>query len=462
MSSPFKMRGGGALGKSRGSKGGAMPNFNFGTGFGAPSQSPSTAAGSPQSAPFMFSGTFGQLQQPQQNGAAPGSAQSSGQKDAVGRSNPWGDGAGNLTGRASVFGADRVPSPGPASGSGIIFGQAIQSSSPRPSPANPASTTSTSAPPAIAQSGASPTGGSSFGGLFRNSVPAAPAGPNPSSATEEELGAGPPVVGTLEEMAHPQELQERSSDPLEREDPSDRATVKKHLAVMSFSKNKKLDPDRIRTRQALEKTQLHLRGLLDRSGTPLVELYAFLDNRNRALHGDYRVQHLSDHQILHWIAEHVRFGIMSAHELCEFPKGERGWDSQLNVEQINRGLITLNQAFEADRSRGEQPPVDLEAEMRSYQIELIHGEDLPLHLGAAFADNPLSSSPWLQAAAALKSAVEAGNPRQFFKLIASVPYHLAALCHSQFQAMRVLHLHELSGACPPPGQPEVPQPLSLL
>ncbi|KAK9841595.1 hypothetical protein WJX74_008473 [Apatococcus lobatus] len=465
----------------------------FGFGNPQPSSSiptPNTPSGASQPAFGAFLGNaFGP--------AASGSAQSSGQKDAVGRSNPWGDGAGNLTGRASVFGADRVPSPGPASGSGIIFGQAIQSSSPRPSPANPASTTSTSAPPAIAQSGASPTGGSSFGGLFRNSVPAveedneeqaedgkdaaeaaatadmpglhgnqpalpAPAGPNPSSATEEELGAGPPVVGTLEEMAHPQELQERSSDPLEREDPSDRATVKKHLAVMSFSKNKKLDPDRIRTRQALEKTQLHLRGLLDRSGTPLVELYAFLDNRNRALHGDYRVQHLSDHQILHWIAEHVRFGIMSAHELCEFPKGERGWDSQLNVEQINRGLITLNQAFEADRSRGEQPPVDLEAEMRSYQIELIHGEDLPLHLGAAFADNPLSSSPWLQAAAALKSAVEAGNPRQFFKLIASVPYHLAALCHSQFQAMRVLHLHELSGACPPPGQPEVPQPLSLL
>lgn len=47
----------------------------------------------------------------------------------------------------------------------------------------------------------------------------------------------------------------------------------------------------------------------------------------------------------------VRFGIMCAHELCEIPKGERGWDSQLNVEQINRGLITLNQAFAADRSR---------------------------------------------------------------------------------------------------------------
>ena len=95
--------------------------------------------------------------------------------------------------------------------------------------------------------------------------------------------------------------------------------------------------------------------------------------------------------------------------------------------------------------------MELEAEMRSYQIQLIHGEDLPLHLGAAFVNDRLSSSAWLQKAAALKSAVEEGNPKEFFKLIASVPYHTAALCHPQFQAMRVLYLHELSGACPPPG-----------
>ena len=125
------------------------------------------------------------------------------------------------------------------------------------------------------------------------------------SIAEDNLGAGPPVVGTLEHMAHPDELVERSSDPFEREDPSDRSTARAHLAVMSFSKGKKLEPERIRTRKALEKTQLHLRRILDSSGARLEEMYAFLDNRNRALHGDYRVQHLSDHQILYWIAEHV-------------------------------------------------------------------------------------------------------------------------------------------------------------
>lgn len=100
---------------------------------------------------------------------------------------------------------------------------------------------------------------------------------------------------------------------------------------------------------------------------------------------------------------------------------------------------------------GEQPPLALEAEMLSYQIGLIHGEDLPLHLGSAFADDQLSASDWLQRAAALKAAVEAGSPKEFFKLVASAPYHTAALCHPQFQAMRILYLEELSGACPPPG-----------
>ena len=132
-----------------------------------------------------------------------------------------------------------------------------------------------------------------------------PSAQESSNIAEDDLGAGPPVVGTLEHMAHPDELVERSSDPFEREDPSDRATARAHLAVMSFSKGKKLEPERIRTRKALEKTQLHLRGILDSSGARLGEMYAFLDNRNRALHGDYRVQHLSDHQILYWIAEHV-------------------------------------------------------------------------------------------------------------------------------------------------------------
>ena len=143
----------------------------------------------------------------------------------------------------------------------------------------------------------------------------------------DDLGvpAGPPVVGSLESMAHPNELAERSSDPFEREDPNDRTTARAHLAVMSFSKNKKLDPGRIRTRRALEKTQLHLRSVLDNSRVRLEDMYAFLDNRNRALHGDYRVQHLSDHQILYWIAEHVR-PIVPAASLSD-----PGWPARLEI-----------------------------------------------------------------------------------------------------------------------------------
>ena len=113
-------------------------------------------------------------------------------------------------------------------------------------------------------------------------------------------------MGTLEEMGHPSEATERPSDPFERDIPADRSTVNPSLLVKYYKRGKQLDPRFIRTKQALRKTQDHLRKLLDTSGAPLVQLYPFIDDRNKALQGDYAIQHMQNLDVMFWIAEHVR------------------------------------------------------------------------------------------------------------------------------------------------------------
>ncbi|KAK9861329.1 hypothetical protein WJX84_006849 [Apatococcus fuscideae] len=408
---------------------------------------PSSSAGQPSSAPALFGST------PFSFGGAPS------KRDASGPSSP----------RAEPS----LSSGGPPTVTTTEHHQAVLAAAPA---INPFGFGMSQAKKGASSPGSSLTGGpsGSGGGSTPQSAGVVPPAqtvpattrpePAPSEDTEAEaVPDGDPVMGTLEEMGHPSEATERPSDPFERDIPADRSTVNPSLLVKYYKRGKQLDPRFIRTKQALRKTQDHLRKLLDTSGAPLVQLYPFIDDRNKALQGDYAIQHMQNLDVMFWIAEHVRFGIMCGHELSELAADantHQGFNQVLNTTQINNGLTSLSEQFAAARSRGILPPPELEAEMRSYQIQMAERLDLQ----KVMANSDVGGHPgsqWLPRAIELKEAVLLGSPAEFFKIIRSAPYHTIVLCHALFPSMRCLFLTELSATCEPPGK-ESALPLSYL
>ena len=122
---------------------------------------------------------------------------------------------------------------------------------------------------------------------------------------ESERPEGPPIVGTLDEMADPLELKMRSSDPFERLDPKDARTAVHSLTVKASMRLEERHLTNTRTRQALGKSQQHLRGIADTPKANLLDLWLFLHDRYKAIQGDCYVQGFSDPQALSWLAEHV-------------------------------------------------------------------------------------------------------------------------------------------------------------
>lgn len=65
-------------------------------------------------------------------------------------------------------------------------------------------------------------------------------------------------------------------------------------------------PEEFRTRGALERTQAHLRRIMDRTDVPLVQLHKFLWDRYRSVRQDIYVQGFDSAAEIAMIEEHVR------------------------------------------------------------------------------------------------------------------------------------------------------------
>lgn len=142
-------------------------------------------------------------------------------------------------------------------------------------------------------------------------VAAAPRRPAPRPAMEEaeEDAAVDYVVGTCEDMCPAAErtrrMRQRDVAYFERPDQSEPDVTTRALAVKKFARKvtvKQRDedvddsdmwgPSDVRTMPALQRTMLHLRGLMDQTDVPFGVLHKFLWDRHRSVRQDLNVQHI--------------------------------------------------------------------------------------------------------------------------------------------------------------------------
>lgn len=181
-----------------------------------------------------------------------------------------------------------------------------------------------------------------------------------------------PIVGSCEDMCprSERERRERLDDIhfFERVEAGDRSRTSKELAVKRFSRQVDNPPaEDVRTRKALQRTMVHLRRLLlwaDMKGADastrasrLATVHKFLWDRYRGVRSDLTVQGIRDGFAIHLLEEMVRFHIMAEHELCEAGEAQiddhEGFNRHLNVEQLNKCLITLNEFYSDAWSRSD-------------------------------------------------------------------------------------------------------------
>lgn len=126
---------------------------------------------------------------------------------------------------------------------------------------------------------------------------------------DDDQGANDYVVGTCEDMCPAAErtrrMRQRDVAYFERPNQAEPDVTTRELAVKKFARKvtvKQRDedvddsdmwgPSDVRTMAALERTMVHLRGLMDRSDVPFGVLHKFLWDRHRSVRQDLNVQHI--------------------------------------------------------------------------------------------------------------------------------------------------------------------------
>ncbi|KAL4433632.1 hypothetical protein ABPG75_000073 [Micractinium tetrahymenae] len=340
--------------------------------------------------------------------------------------------------RASRFGAPPAASAAPAA-------------APAPAPA---------APPAALSRPASAAGSafSAGGGMGED------AGEDDEGEGGMRAGA---IVGTCEEMCPAPERERRSrlSDIqiFERPDPNNAALTSPELAVKRFART--IDesnnaPEFFRTRGALARTMQYLRNLLDRQAKQDARLgliHKFLWDRYRSVRQDLYIQGMDDEFSVNIFEEVVRFHLLSEHELCEEEASiteMEGFNSHLNMEQMNKALISLNDMYNKLAAAGR--PARNEAEFRAYHLLGLMGQhgkfkgDQQAFLSMLQAMRPevRGSSP-IQWVLKLQRAFAANNFVRFFTLVRQAPYLLACLSHVYFGQVRGRALRALADTVAP-------------
>ncbi|KAK9845825.1 hypothetical protein WJX81_003544 [Elliptochloris bilobata] len=270
-------------------------------------------------------------------------------------------------------------------------------------------------------------------------------GPGACDASgDDDEGDGPQgVVGTCEEMCPAAELAQRRRiediAQLERLDPNERRT-NASMAVKKFTRHVGGAPEEFRTRGALARTQAHLRAIMDRGDVPLVQLHKFLWDRFRSVRQDIYVQGFDDAAAIAMVEEHVRFMILAEHELCEqtvVGADQEAFNSHLNLEQINKALITLMDLYNTAAARGEPSPS--EGEFRSYTLLTTIGTHGNFSYNTATFINMLRkcrpavlASADVQRVLGLQRLLGSGTWVGFLRAATAAPYLQACLAHMYF------------------------------
>lgn len=295
-------------------------------------------------------------------------------------------------------------------------------------------------------------GGGSGGG--DDSTPAGPSWQTGATASgdEDHRPGGGCIVGTCTDMCPAEErgLRERTQTVrlFERPDPRNPGRTSAELAVKSFARTgiDEQGPKAFRTRETLVRTMDHLRRIMDRTDAPFSLIHNFLFDRYRSVRQDLYVQGIEDEFACEIFEEIIRYHILCEHELCESEatvSDHEGFSSHLNVEQMNKALISLLDMYKVAQDSGVPRDTDIEAEFRAYHLCTImaqHGKFAESRL--QFYTSLQAMRPEVQQAAPvqlvlrLRCAMADNNYVAFFQLMRRAPYLLACLAHAYFPAVR--------------------------
>ena len=286
-----------------------------------------------------------------------------------------------------------------------------------------------------------------------------------SAALSREQRRG--EYGACEDMCPAAERAEREHwgeiDPLERMPGGDARKADPRLAVKKYKRLMDEDdkvPEKMRTRGALQRTVTHLWSLLDGvRREDFAGVQKFVWDRLRSVRQDLVMQGIRDLFSVRLHEEMVRFHVFAEHDLCEERRREGepdGFDSHLNVEQMNKCLVTLFEVYETEAARGK--PVPSEGEFRAYFLLLqldTHGsfkrEAEPAALRLMGLRPNVVHSPEMRFALEVFTVYRAGNWVRFFRLLDEAPYMAACVMHiffrkAQAQALKLMNELGAKGA----------------
>ncbi|KAH7619748.1 putative SAC3 family protein B [Nannochloris sp. 'desiccata'] len=275
-------------------------------------------------------------------------------------------------------------------------------------------------------------------------------------------GGRGPIVGTCEDMCPASERERRQNmsdiQIFERVDPNNPNLTSAELAVRRFART--VDdphPSEFRTRGALTRTMDYLRRLLDRTDVRFGLVHKFLWDRYRSIRQDLYIQNISDEFAINIFEEIVRFHVLCEHELCgedQSVTDMEGFNSHLNMEQMNKALISLNEMYNKAAAKGRPSPN--EAEFRTYHLLSLmaqHGKfkgDQQAFLSTLQALRPeVRGSAMVQWALKLRANFVAGNFVGFFLLVQEAAYLPACAAHTYFPAVRARFLRTLAETLAP-------------
>ncbi|KAJ4967330.1 hypothetical protein NE237_019179 [Protea cynaroides] len=271
----------------------------------------------------------------------------------------------------------------------------------------------------------------------------------------EGLESSHAIIGLCPDMCPDPEREERERkgdlDKYERLD-GDRNQTTKFLAVKKYNRTAEREADLIRPMPVLQKTVDYLLALLDHPyDDRFLGMYNFLWDRMRAIRMDLRMQHIFNRMAITMLEQMIRLHIIAMHELCEYTKGEgfsEGFDSHLNIEQMNKTSVELFQMYDDHRKKG----IDLstEKEFRGYYALLkldkhpgykVDPAELSLDLAKMTAE--IRQAPEVLFAREVARACRMGNFVAFFRLVRKATYLQACLMHAHFAKLRTQALASL-------------------
>ncbi|XP_010679374.2 SAC3 family protein B isoform X2 [Beta vulgaris subsp. vulgaris] len=271
----------------------------------------------------------------------------------------------------------------------------------------------------------------------------------------EDLQSSSAIVGLCIDMCPVSERGERERkgdlDQYERLD-GDRNQTSKTLAVKKYNRTAEREAELIRPLPILQKTMDYLLGLLDQPyDDRFLRLYNFLWDRMRAIRMDLRMQHIFNDRAISMLEQMIRLHIIAMHELCEFSRGEgftEGFDSHLNIEQMNKTSVELFQIYDDHRKRGIFIPT--EKEFRGYYALLkldkhpgykVEPAELSLDLAKMTAE--IRQTLEVLFARDVARSCRTSNFIAFFRHARKASYLQACLMHAHFSKLRTQALASL-------------------